>query len=116
MVLNFCKTCGGMLRIQKIDNEKSYLFCDKCQNFEVIKSNNNSGILSKEKIEKQEERGKGAVDSESEFANYEYICEKCGHPKARIMDMGIFYSDEDNLILLRCGKCGFSKRVGRKVS
>jgi len=27
--------------------------------------------------------------------------------------MGIFYSDEDNLILLKCGKCGWSERLGK---
>jgi DNA-directed RNA polymerase subunit M/transcription elongation factor TFIIS len=116
MALNFCKNCGGISRIQKIEGDKSYIFCDKCQDFEIIESNNNLGMFSNEKIEKQEERGKGIGSDENEFANYNHICKKCGFNKVQIIDMGIFYSDEDNLILLKCGKCGFCERVGRKVS
>ena len=44
------------------------------------------------------------------------MCKKCGYDKAQIIDMCIFYSDEDNLILLKCGKCNFAERIGRKVS
>jgi DNA-directed RNA polymerase subunit M/transcription elongation factor TFIIS len=116
MALNFCKTCGGILRVQKIDNENSYLFCDNCHIFELVKSDENLGMFSNEKIDKQKERGEGVSNDENEFANYEHICKKCGYNKVQIIDMGIFYSDEDNLILLKCGKCGFCERVGRKIS
>ena len=50
------------------------------------------------------------------IATYDHKCKKCGFSKAQIIDMGIFYSDEDQLILLKCGKCGYSERIGRKVS
>jgi DNA-directed RNA polymerase subunit M/transcription elongation factor TFIIS len=116
MSLKFCKNCGCVFRVQKIDNNKSYLFCDKCQSFELVKTENSSGMVSNEKIEKQEERGAGISKDENEFANYNHICKKCGYNKAQIIDMGIFYSDEDNLILLKCGKCGFCERIGRKIS
>lgn len=116
MAIEFCKNCGGMLRIQKIDEKETYTFCDNCQNFKVLKTENSLGMVSNEKIEKQKERGTGTSKDENEFANYEHLCKKCGYGKAQIIDMGIFYSDEDNLILLKCGKCGFCERIGRKVS
>jgi len=116
MGINFCKNCGGIIRIQNINNKEAYKFCDKCQNFELFKTEDNLGIVSSEKIGKQEERGIGVNKDENEFANYEHICKKCNYNKVQIIDMGIFYSDEDNLILLKCGKCGFCERVGRKIS
>jgi len=67
-------------------------------------------------MEKQKERGKEVGEDKNIFANYHNVCKKCGYDKAQILDLGVFYSDEDNLILLKCGKCGFSERVGRKVS
>jgi DNA-directed RNA polymerase subunit M/transcription elongation factor TFIIS len=116
MPLNFCDKCGGIIRSRKIDNNKSYSFCDNCQKFKLIKTEDMKNISFSEKIEKQKDKGEGIKKDENEFANYSNICKKCGYDKAQIIDMGIFYSDEDNLILLRCGKCGFSERIGRKTS
>ena len=116
MALKFCEKCGGTLRIQKINNEVSYSFCDNCQNFDVIPTTKKLIVSSKEKIEPEEERGSGVKKDRNDFATYSNICPKCGYDKAQILDIGIFYSDEDNLILLKCGKCGFCERVGRKTS
>jgi len=116
MALKFCEKCGGLLRIQKIDKALSYSFCDSCHKFDVIQTTKDSIVTSHEKIEPEEERGEGVKKDKNEFANYTNICPKCGYNKAQILDMGVFYSDEDNLILLKCGKCGFCERVGRKTS
>jgi DNA-directed RNA polymerase subunit M/transcription elongation factor TFIIS len=116
MTLNFCPKCGNILIKQQIDKDKSYLFCDKCNHFELFKAKNNPNTSSKEKIKKEKERGKGVTSDKNILATYKHKCSKCGYDKAQILDLGIFYSDEDNLILLKCGKCGFSERIGRKVS
>jgi DNA-directed RNA polymerase subunit M/transcription elongation factor TFIIS len=116
MALKFCNKCGGIVRSKKIDKDKSYSFCDNCQEFNLIKSEDIDNLSFNEKMEEQKNKGKGFRDSGNEFADYPNICKKCGYDKAQIIDMGVFYSDEDNLILLRCGKCGFSERIGRKVS
>jgi len=70
----------------------------------------------KEKMFNKGRLGKGIVEDINDFAIYENKCKKCGHGKAQIIDVGVLYSDEDNLILLKCGKCGFSERIGRKVA
>jgi len=116
MALNFCNKCGGIIRSKKIDKYKSYSFCDNCQEFKIIKEEDINDVSFNEKIEKQKNKGEGVREDKNEFANYNHICKKCGYDKAQIIDMGVFYSDEDNLILLRCGKCGFSERIGRKTS
>ncbi|MGY4884528.1 MAG: hypothetical protein ACP5NZ_03035 [Nanobdellota archaeon] len=116
MPLNFCNKCGGIVRSGKIDKDKSYSFCDNCQEFKLTKTGETTTLSFSEIIEKQKEKGEGIKDSINEFANYSNLCKKCGYDKAQILDLGVFYSDEDNLILLKCGKCGFSERIGRKTS
>jgi DNA-directed RNA polymerase subunit M/transcription elongation factor TFIIS len=116
MPIEFCKKCGGMIRIQDIGKGKSYKFCDKCQDFEVVDTNKNSGISFSESIKKEENKGRGIKNGVNELATYKHTCKKCGYDKAQVIDVGILYSDEDNLILLKCGKCGFSERIGRKTT
>lgn len=116
MSLNFCKKCGGIVRSKKIDKDKSYSFCDNCQEFKLIKEEEINDVSFKEKIKNKEDKGKGIKGDKNEFANYPNVCKKCGYDKAQILDLGVFYSDEDNLILLKCGKCGFCERIGRKTS
>jgi DNA-directed RNA polymerase subunit M/transcription elongation factor TFIIS len=116
MSINFCEKCGGVIRSQQIDENKSYQFCDNCQEFRLIKTGEVNNVSSNEKMQKQEEKGKGVKEDKNDFATYPNICKKCGYDKAQVLDLGFFYSDEDNLILLKCGKCGFSERVGRKTA
>lgn len=111
MVLRFCQKCKTLLSPRKRDG-KIFLECKDCGFSKEVKKRD---LVSKNKIHAPEKRGKGFVKDEDIFATYEHECKKCGYNKAQVLDVGIFYSDEDNLILLKCGKCGHSERVGRKV-
>jgi len=111
MSINFCPKCGSML-IPKKEKEKFISQCPKCG----FSKKSNKGLIVENKIEQQKPKGKGIAKDKNTFADYEHICKKCGYNKAQIIDMGIFYSDEDNLILLKCGKCGYAERIGRKTS
>jgi Zn ribbon nucleic-acid-binding protein len=88
--------------------------CASCGFVEAVGDISSLGI--KDKMNHHEPRGEGVGDDKNNFADYPNICKKCGYEFAQILDLGIFYSDEDNLILLKCGKCGFSERVGRKTT
>jgi DNA-directed RNA polymerase subunit M len=110
MTIEFCPKCGKIL-IPKKDNQKIISKCSHC-NFEKL----GKGLIGKNKIKKEPQKGKGIIRDENAFADYKHECSKCGYNKAQIIDMGVFYSDEDNLILLKCGKCGHSERIGRKTS
>jgi len=101
------------LRLNKIDKTLSYSFCDGCQDFELFKDGKQIDFVVKEKMEKMEEFGEGVSDDENNFADYNNKCEKCGYEKAEVIDLGQSYSDEDNVYLLRCGKCGWTERVGK---
>ena len=37
-------------------------------------------------------------------------CKKCGHEGADVADLGAAYSDEANIYLFKCKKCGFTER------
>ncbi len=109
MVLKFCPKCKSLLKFEK--HEKSILLkCTKCDY--KLEINNKNFLKVGEKINKKSKIGKGVAENKDIFATYPHKCKQCGYDKARIIDMGIFYSDEDNLILIQCGKCGFSERIG----
>ena len=93
--------------------KRSVIACKNCDYFRetVVKP-----LVEKNKISKKSKVGAGIAKDENEFATYDNECKKCGYGKAQIIDMGVFISDEDNLIFLKCGKCGFSERIGRKTS
>ncbi|MEN7982478.1 MAG: hypothetical protein ABFQ65_03440 [Nanoarchaeota archaeon] len=107
MVIKFCPKCSGMLMLNR---DKSV--CNSCGFVVYLKLD----LSSNEKIPEKDEIGEGAIKEENIFATYEHKCSKCGFDKAQVIDCGVFYSDEDNLIFLKCGKCGFSERVGDKTS
>ena len=106
MVIRFCPKCKGILFL-----EKERAVCHNCNYILYLKLN----LSTSEKLPEIEEVGEGAVKDENIFATYKHKCSKCGFDKSQIIDCGVFYSDEDNLIFLKCGKCGFSERIGDKV-
>jgi len=112
MTLRFCKKCKTLQSPQKKKGE-IFLKCESCGFVEKI--DNNDSLIIREKIIPKEEKGKGAVKDENIFATQDHICKKCGFGKAELIDLGIWYSDEDNVLLLRCGKCGYSEHVNRKI-
>jgi DNA-directed RNA polymerase subunit M len=108
MSISFCPTCNGLL-IPK----DGKIICEVCGFSKLIEE---GFLTAKEKIIIPEPKGEGVNLENNKFASYSNICKKCGYDKAQVLDMGIFYSDEDNLIMLKCGRCGFSERIGRKIN
>ncbi len=111
MVMKFCPNCKGLLVPHSI-GERSVIACKNCDYFReaVVKP-----LVEENKIPKKPEVGTGIASDINEFADYPHKCIKCGYGKAQIIDVGVFYSDEDNLIMLKCGKCGYAERIGRKT-
>ena len=111
MILRFCPKCKTLLSPQKKKGE-IFLVCNNCSFFKKA----GKSLIAGEKIKAEEERGEGVLPDENVFAIYKHKCKKCGYDKAQILDLGTFYTDEDTLIMLQCGKCGYSERIGRKTS
>ncbi len=112
MTIKFCPKCNNILIPKKISEEE---FVEKCGFCGYSKKFKGGSLIIKEKII-HKKTGEKILKDENEFAIYHNKCQKCGYDKAQIIDVGVFYSDEDNLILLKCGKCGWAERIGRKTS
>jgi len=112
MSLKFCPKCSNILIPERISEKE---FVEKCSYCNYSRKFNGKMLIMKNKIPK-EKIGTKIVEEKNEFATYHNKCKKCGYDKAQIIDLGIFYSDEDNLIMLKCGKCGWSERIGKKFS
>ena len=111
VIMEFCPKCKQLIIPVRNDLGNYNLICNNC--------NLNLGFarpLKESEEIKNKVIGEGVVPEVNEYANYKNKCKKCGYGKAQIIDMGVFYSDEDNLIFLKCGKCGYSERIGRKTS
>lgn len=113
MVIKFCPKCNSILKHHN-ENGKIVLKCNKCNYSEEMKEGENLTI--KQQMKAKKEIGKGSIEDKDIFATHEFVCKKCGNTKAQIIDRGIGYSDEDNLLLLKCSKCGFSQRTTKKAS
>ena len=111
MTLKFCQECKSLMGLHEVDG-KDFLKCLACDFVETV----DGFSLNFNEVIKDKNTGKGIKNDKNDFATYLNTCKKCGHDKAQILDMGVFYSDEDNLILLKCGSCGFSEKIGRKTS
>jgi len=111
MGLKFCKKCNGLM-IPKNKEGVQILVCNSCKEEHASLEN----LCPVEKMPRKKKVGEGSIEHKNPLATYTNICQKCGYNQAQIIDLGVFYSDEDNLILLKCGKCGWSQRIGRKVN
>lgn len=96
--------------MKPIENEKGRLICISCKNIE------DGEITSTTKIKKEVQKGKGIIEDKDIFADYDFVCKKCGHNKAQVIIKGPQISDEDDPIYLKCGKCGKAEQIARKIT
>ncbi len=89
--------------------EKDIWKCADCGIVEIEE------LVSKEKPLKKEEVAEGVVKDENIFADYEHVCKKCGYNKAQVIERQPYISDEDSLTFLKCGKCGYTIQLSRKI-
>ncbi|MBU0470951.1 MAG: hypothetical protein KKA62_03465 [Nanoarchaeota archaeon] len=106
----FCKTCGGLLLPKKTPYGK-WMSCPKGHSQPELNQENN--VISI----KNNELGKVITvsDGKNVLAVHDHSCKRCGHGKAELVDLGSFYSDEDSVYKMKCGKCGFVEQLEGKV-
>ena len=109
MALKFCPKCKKILIPKRISKNEFVVRCLKCDYIKKFRD----PLVQKSKIEPPKKIGRGVMSDKNIFATYPNKCKKCGYDKAEVLDAGIFYSDEDNLFLLKCGKCGNVERIGK---
>jgi len=103
--LEFCPDCGRALTIKF--NEFRMIGSCRCGFFKEVER----GFLPSEK-QVYSEKGEGVLEKENEMEGFPHICGKCGHGEAEVYDLGASYSDESNIYLFKCKKCGY---VGREA-
>ena len=73
--------------------------------------------MLKDKIHENKEKKivEYEVDVEDRSANklavYDHVCPKCGYDKAEVINKGTQIGDEDDLVIIKCGKCGHTDRL-----
>ena len=73
-------------------------------------------LVESEIISHKEKKKEGFVEDKNYFADYDFICSKCGFKKAEVIERQPYVSDEDSLTYLRCGKCGWMENLAKKIS
>jgi DNA-directed RNA polymerase subunit M/transcription elongation factor TFIIS len=92
------------------------MFCPKCKELMNLGTNElicSCGFTTKKGnvIEKITNNSQIAIhDGKNIFAIHEHDCPKCHHDKAQMIELGVWYNDEDMDIMYKCGKCGFCER------
>ena len=108
--MKFCPECKSVIIPRTVKNE-TLLLCNQCGWYEIHKGK--VSLIENEKIEKAPEQGEGVASSEDNSEGFINKCPECGYDKAEVQDLGVQYSDEDTLILVKCCKCGHVERIGQ---
>ena len=54
------------------------------------------------------------MDGKNILAVHDFVCKKCGFDKAELIEISANYSDEDNIMRMKCGKCGHVEQLEGK--
>ena len=106
--MHFCDHCGKILNITK-NGSLATARCDFCGKAKLLLS----GVITKSKTEIKPEVSKEVASDKnlvSQDAVMPHDCIKCGHKEAYVKDLGTSYSDESNVYLFKCVKCGYTDR------
>jgi len=103
--MKFCVHCKSLMT----QNGENNLICLNCNYMEI------GEIVSNEKLKERKIIGTEVADEINMFADYDHVCKKCGFGKAQIVERQPAVSDEDSLLYLKCGKCGYSQKMARKT-
>jgi DNA-directed RNA polymerase subunit M/transcription elongation factor TFIIS len=95
----------------KLNGENTF----ECISCRLIETGTGEELCIKEKINSKPGRKQGVVEDKNIFANYSFVCKKCGYDKAEVIERQPYISDEDSLTFLRCGKCSFTIQLARKI-
>lgn len=58
----------------------------------------------------------GIISEMNPAAKFDNVCKKCGYNKAELIIHDPVISDEDAIIMLKCGKCNAVENLTRKMT
>mgnify|MGYP002640429485 CR=1 FL=1 len=106
----FCKTCGTILQ-PKTTGFGKWMACPNGHAQPEMQTSSETVVTKNKNQDKRITVG----DEVNPLAVHNHICEKCGHDKAELIDIQPFYSDEDSVYRMKCGKCGLVKQLEGKI-
>ncbi len=107
----FCATCGRML-LPKKTSYGSWMSCPSGHTQPELRQDAPvSWEKNRQKIEQIT-----VADGKNILAVHDHLCKKCGYGKAEMLEIGAFYSDEDLVVKMKCGKCGCVEQLEGKTT
>ena len=106
----FCASCGTLLRPEKTPYGK-WMRCPDGHPQPELQTSGDTVISG------NVEKGSRVLvgDGVNRLAVHDHPCKKCGHGKAELIEIAPFYSDEDYVLRMKCGKCGKTEQLDGKV-
>lgn len=102
MEIPLCPKCGKLLQAK----DKGCAVCS-CG----YESDKPIEISHSTKIKLSKKVGKGVLKTNEDInMGFPNKCSKCGHGKASVANLGPQYSDESDVALYKCKKCGHVER------
>ena len=105
--MHFCDDCGKIMVVKK-NGSLATASCD-CGRAKLLVS----GVISRSKTEKKPEVSREVADEKNSAPSegvFPHVCSKCGHGEGYLKDLGASFSDESNVYLFKCSKCGYTDR------
>jgi DNA-directed RNA polymerase subunit M/transcription elongation factor TFIIS len=99
----FCNNCRKIMNIEDRQGKK-ILVCTSCG------FTRESGFAVSEITKKAEIKGEGIINVVKKEFKFPHTCPKCNHNGSEVIDLGAHYSDEANVYLFICDKCGYTDR------
>jgi DNA-directed RNA polymerase subunit M/transcription elongation factor TFIIS len=106
----FCKICGRILTPETTPYGKWMACPDGHPQPEL--NRDSTDIKSKNLVPSKEIK---VSDGKNILAVHNHKCKKCGHDKAELIEIAPFYSDEDFVSRMKCGKCGHTEQLEGKI-
>ena len=100
--LVYCDSCGNIIKNKQKDSDKWKCICG------FIKEHKGDVIAVDKTLKPKVGEGIATPEKRTGFP---HTCKKCGHGKADVDTISAFYSDESDISLFRCQKCGYVERV-----
>lgn len=101
--IQFCNKCGNILTIKK--EFDFFVGSCSCGAVKLITSEMDFSEKGKE-----DKIAKGVLENKEDTEGFPNVCKKCGHTQSNVHDLGSPYSDESNVYLFKCKKCGYVER------
>jgi DNA-directed RNA polymerase subunit M/transcription elongation factor TFIIS len=106
----FCTNCGTLLIPKKTPYGK-WMSCPDGHPQKEL--NQDSTTITEQNQQKMDLIT--ASDGTNILAVHDHTCKKCGYGKAEMKEIGTFYSDEDNVVRMKCGNCGLVEQLEGKI-